>query len=44
MVESNEPIKKYFNIDSDGIPLEEQKNIFNELVENKTLWLLKFKK
>ena len=33
LVESNELIKKDFNIDKDGIPLEKQKNIFNELVE-----------
>ena len=33
LVESNEFIKKDFNIDRDSIPLEEQKNIFNELVE-----------
>ena len=31
-VESNELIKKDFNIDRDRIPLEEQKIIFNELV------------
>ena len=33
LVESNELIKKDFNIDRDSIPLEEQKKIFNKLVE-----------
>ena len=33
LVKSNELIKKDFNIDRDGIPLEEQKKIFNELFE-----------
>ena len=35
MVESNELIKKDFNIDRDSIPLEEQKK-FNELVEERS--------
>ena len=32
MVESNELIKKDFNIDRDSIPHEEQKKVFNELI------------
>ena len=35
MVESNELIKKVLNIDRDGIPLEKQIKIFNELVEER---------
>ena len=33
---SNEVIKKDFNIGRDGVPLAEQKKIFNELVEEKS--------
>ena len=37
LVESNKIVKKYFNIDRDRVPLEEQKNqTFNELVEEKS--------
>ena len=36
LVKSNELIKKDFNIDRDGIPLEEQKKIFNELFEERS--------
>ena len=36
LVESDEVIEKYFNIDRDSIPLEEQKKIFNELVEERS--------
>ena len=36
MAESNEILKNDFNIDRDSIPLEEWKNIFNELVEEKS--------
>ena len=32
LVESNELTKKDFNIDRDSIPLDEQREIFNELV------------
>ena len=35
MVESNEIIKKDFNIDRDSVPPEQQKKVFNELVEEK---------
>ena len=35
MVESDKIIRKDFNIDRDHIPIEEQKNIFNELVEER---------
>ena len=35
-VEPNEIAKKDFNIDTDNIPLEEQKEIFTELVEEKS--------
>ena len=36
MVESNELIKKDFNIDRDGVSLDEQKIIFNGLVDDKS--------
>ena len=36
LVESNELIKKDFNIDRDGVSLDEQKIIFNELVDDKS--------
>ena len=36
LVESNELIKKNFNINKDSIPLEEQRNMFNELVEERS--------
>ena len=36
MVESNELIKKDFNVDRDCIPLEEQTKIFNELVDERS--------
>ena len=36
MVESNERIKKVLNIDRDGIPLEKQIKIFNELVRERS--------
>ena len=36
MVESNELIKNNFNINKDRIPLEEQRNMFNELVEERS--------
>ena len=36
LVESNELIKKDFNIDRGGVSLDEQKLIFNELVEDKS--------
>ena len=36
LVESDEVIEKYFNIDRDSIPLEEQKKIFNELVAERS--------
>ena len=36
MDESNEVIKKDFNIDRDSIPFEEQKKIFNRLVGEKS--------
>ena len=36
LAESNELIKKDFNIDRDSIPLEKQRKIFNELVEEKS--------
>ena len=36
LVESNEIVKKGFNIDRDRVPVEEQKQIFNELVEKKS--------
>ena len=36
LVESNELIKKNFNINKDSIPLEEQRNTFNELVEERS--------
>ena len=36
LVESDEVIEKHFNIDRDSIPLEEQKKIFNELVEERS--------
>ena len=36
LTESNELLKKYFNIQRDNIPLEEQKNILHRLVEEKS--------
>ena len=36
LVESNELIKKDFNIDRDGVSLDEQKIIFNGLVDDKS--------
>ena len=36
LVESNELIKKDFNIDRGGVSLDEQKLIFNKLVEDKS--------
>ena len=36
LVESNEIVKKDFNIDRGSVLLEEQKKIFNELVEEKS--------
>ena len=36
LLESNELIKKYFNIDRDSILHEEQKRIFNELIRERT--------
>ena len=36
LVESNELIKKDFNIDKDSVPLEEQKEMFNELVNERS--------
>ena len=36
LVESNELIKKDFNIDRDGVSLDEQKIKFNELVDDKS--------
>ena len=44
MIESNELIKKDFNIDRDNIPLEEQKDIYNELAEKKIFWIYEFRK
>ena len=35
MVESNELVKKDFNIDRDSIPFDEQRKIFNELVKKR---------
>ena len=43
MVESNELIKKDFNIDRNSIPLGEQKKIFKELVEEKSCGFQKLK-
>ena len=36
LVESNELIKKDFNIDRDSVPHEEQKKIFNELIRERS--------
>ena len=36
LVESNELIKKDFNIDRDSIPLDKQRKIFNELIEERS--------
>ena len=36
LIESNELIKKYFNIDRDSILHEEQKRIFYELIRERT--------
>ena len=36
LVESNELVKKDFNVDRDSIPFDEQRKIFNELVEEKS--------
>ena len=45
MVESNELIKKDFNIDTNRIRLKEQKkNIFNKLVEEKAFEFKNFEK
>ena len=35
-VESNELAKKDFNINTDSIPFDEQKKIFNELIEERS--------
>ena len=35
MVESNELVKKDFNIDRDSIPFDEQRKIFNELLKER---------
>ena len=35
-MESHELIKKDFNIDRDSIPLKEQKEIFNEVIEERS--------
>ena len=35
MVESNELVKKDFNIDRDSIPFDKQRKIFNELVKKR---------
>ena len=37
LAESNELIQKYFNIDRDSIPFDEQRKIFNELVGERSL-------
>ena len=34
-VESNELVKKDFNINRDSIPFDEQRKIFNELIEER---------
>ena len=44
MVESNELIKKNFNIERDSILLEEQKKIFNKIVEERTSKFKNFEK
>ena len=36
LVESNELIEKDLNVNRDSIPLEKQKKVFNELVEEKS--------
>ena len=36
LMESNELIKKHFNIDRDSIPLKEQIEIFNEVIEERS--------
>ena len=36
LMESNELIKKDFNIDRDSIPLKEQIEIFNEVIEERS--------
>ena len=36
LIEYNEFIKKDFNVDRDSIPLEEQKKVFNELIEKRS--------
>ena len=36
MVESNELVKKDFNIDRDSIPFDEQRKIFNELLKERS--------
>ena len=36
LVESNELIKKDFNIESDSIPLEKEKKMFHELVDERS--------
>ena len=36
LVESNELLKKDFDIDRDSIPYEEQKNIFNGVIREKS--------
>ena len=44
LVESNELIKKDFNIDKDSVPLEEQKEMFNELVNERSSEFVNFRK
>ena len=44
LVESNELVKKDFNIDRDSIPPEKQKTIFNEIVEERIFEFQNLKK
>ena len=43
-VESNELVKKDFNINRDSIPFDEQKEMFNELIEERSSEFKDFEK